>query len=64
MTKAFWEGFREGYLKFFWPGIIVSSAFVLGVLLGNYGHPYEECKRKYEDPNDIMECVWILENDR
>ena len=59
MGKAFWEGFREGYLKFFW----VSSAFVLGVLLGNYGHPYEECKRKYEDPNNIMECVWILEND-
>ena len=61
MSKAFWEVFREEFLKLFWPGIIVSSAFVLGVLLGNYGHPYEECKRKYEDPNDIMECVVRIE---
>jgi hypothetical protein len=44
-------------------GIIVSFVFVLGAFFGNYGHPYEECKRKYEDPNDIMECVWILQND-
>ena len=61
MSKAFWEVFREEFLKLFWPGIIVSSAFVLGVLLGNYGHPYEECKRMYEDPNDIMECVVRIE---
>jgi len=61
MSKAFWEVFREEFLKLFWPGIIVSSAFVLGVLLGNYGHPYEECKHKYEDPNDIMECVVRIE---
>ena len=52
----------KGFLMFFWPGIIVSSAFVLGVLSGNYGHPYEVCKRMYNTPGDIMECVWIKEN--
>lgn len=62
MSKAFWQGFREGYLKFFWPSIFISCAFVLGVLLGNYGHPYEECQRMYNTPEDISECVWLLEN--
>lgn len=62
MSKTFWQGFREGYLKFFWPSIFISCAFVLGVLLGNYGHPYEECQRMYNTPEDISECVWLLEN--
>ena len=62
MSKAFWEGFREGFLKFFWPGIAISSAFVLGVFVGIYGHPYEVCKRMYATPEDISECVWIKEN--
>ena len=54
MSKAFWEG----YLKWFWVGV----ALAIGLTLGSWSHPYEQCKRKYEDPNDIMECVWILEN--
>ena len=62
MSKAFWEGFYKGYLKSFWSGIIVSSAFVLGVLLGNHSHPYEVCKRMYNTPEDVAECVWIKEN--
>jgi hypothetical protein len=63
MSKAFWQGFKEGYMKFFWPGIIVSSAFVLGVLLGNHGHPYEQCTRKgFTNAEDIGECIWLLNN--
>ena len=56
--KAFWQGFREGYVKYFWVGIVLA----LGVGLGNYGHPYESCKRMFETPEDISECVWIKEN--
>jgi len=59
MSKAFWEGFREGYLKWFWVGI----ALAIGLTLGSWSHPYEQCKRKYEDLSDITECVWILEHD-
>ena len=58
MGKAFWCGFREGYFKFFWIGIALS----VGFLLANYFHPYEQCKRMYNSPEDVMECVWILEN--
>ena len=60
MSKSFWEGFREGFLGMFaWTAPI---AFVIMSLM-YYFHPYEVCERKYEDLNDIMECVWILEND-
>ena len=62
MSKAFWQGFREGYLKNFWVGFAIAGAFVLGVKLGHNYHPYEECKRMYETPEDISECVWIKEN--
>lgn len=59
MRKAFWEGFREGYLKAFaW-----TAPFAIIALILMYAfHPYERCKRMYDNPNDIMECVWILEN--
>jgi hypothetical protein len=58
MNKAFWCGFREGYMKFFWAGI----ALAIGIALGSYAHPYEQCKRMYDAPEDIIECAWILEN--
>ena len=58
MSKAFWQGFKEGYMKYFWLGIV----FALGIALGNYVHPYEVCKRMYDTPEDIAECVWIKEN--
>lgn len=63
MSKAFWEGFRTGFTRASKYSVPIALAFVLGVLLGNHGHPYEECKRNYDAPEDIMECVWILEND-
>ena len=59
MSKAFWEGFREGYMKYFWIGI----AFALGIALGNYAHPYEQCTRKgFTNAEDIGECIWLLDN--
>lgn len=57
-SPAFWQGFREGYMKAFWIGI----AFAIGIALGSYAHPYEQCKRMYDTPEDISECVWIKEN--
>lgn len=62
-SKAFWEGFKEGYVKASILGIPAAVAFITGLALGSYAHPYEECKRKYETPEDISECVWILEHD-
>lgn len=58
MNKAFRDGFREGYMRWFWVGI----AFSLGIALGSYSHPYEQCKRMYATPEDISECMWIKEN--
>jgi hypothetical protein len=36
--------------------------FLLGWRFGEYLHPYEECKRMYNTPEDVSECVWIKEN--
>lgn len=58
MSKAFWEGFREGYLKYFWVGIALAAGWAFGM----YFHPYESCKRMYSTPEDISECIWIKEN--
>lgn len=60
MSKAFWEGFWEGFYK---ASVILNPFIILGLLVLYYMHPYEQCKRKYDDPNDIMECMWILENE-
>ena len=60
MSKSFWEGFFEGFYK----TSAIINPFLIAVLIMLYHmHPYEQCKRKYEVPNDIMECVWILENE-
>ena len=62
MSKAFWEGFWEGFGRASKYGIPLAAVFVLGLYLGNASHPYEVCKMKYDTPEDISECVWILEN--
>ena len=33
----------------------------VGLALGSWSHPYEQCKRMYDTPEDIAECVWIKE---
>lgn len=45
----------------FWlAGIVVGIG--IGLALGSYAHPYEQCKRKFDSLEDISECVWIKEN--
>ena len=61
MNKAFWEGFRNGFLQGSKYGIPIA-ALIVGITLGSWSHPYEECKRKYETFEDVSECVWIKEN--
>lgn len=60
MSKAFWKGFREGYVEAF--KYTAPIAFIIMALL-YYFHPYERCKRMYDNQNDISECTWILENE-
>ena len=47
--------------KTFWLGGILTGLGV-GLALGLYSHPYEVCKRMYDTPEDVSECVWIKEN--
>ena len=62
MSKAFWEGFVDGFTRASKYVIPITIALALGHALGNYDHPYEVCKRMYDTPEDISECVWIKEN--
>lgn len=62
MSKAFWEGFRNGFLQASKYGIPIAAAFIVGLTLGSWSHPYEVCKRMYNTPEDVSECVWIKEN--
>lgn len=41
----------------------IALAFIAGLALGSYSHPYEVCKRMYVTPEDISECVWLKEDD-
>jgi hypothetical protein len=59
MSKAFWQGFREGYLKSSIIVLPIAIAFDFGLALGSYSHPFEVCKRMYDTSEDIAECVWI-----
>ena len=54
MSKAFWQGFKC------WIGFAIAGSFVVGLILG--AHPYEQCKRMYDTPEDVAECIWIKEN--
>ena len=42
---------------------LMLGSFLAGMELADTLNPYERCERMYDNPNDIMECVWILEND-
>lgn len=45
-------------------GIVGLVAFVIGIALGNYVHPYERCTvgKGFTNPEDIGECIWLLDN--
>lgn len=63
MSKAFWQGFREGYLLLLSAQTLpIVLALIVGWAFGQYFHPYDSCKCMYSTPEDIVECVWIKEN--
>ena len=41
---------------------LMLSSFLAGMELADTLNPYEQCKRMYNTPEDISECVWIKEN--
>ena len=41
---------------------LMTGSFLAGMELADTLNPYEQCKRMYETPEDISECVWIKEN--
>jgi len=41
---------------------LMLSSFLAGMELADTLNPYEQCKRMYDTPEDISECVWIKEN--
>ena len=54
---------RMWLLKRFWIlTVFAFIVFLLGWRAGEYLHPYEVCKRMYNTPEDVSECVWIKEN--
>lgn len=63
MSKAFFEGFKDGFTRASKYCIPIAVALIVGLTLGSWSHPYEQCKRIYNSLEDISECVWILEND-
>ena len=65
-SKSFWAGFKQGFKQefkqFFWRNFLIGMALGIGTSIGSWSHPYEQCKRMYNTPEDIAECVWIKEN--
>ena len=60
MNTSFWDGFLSG-IRFAVP---YSISFLLGAALYGalYTHPYDECSSQHTTPEDISECVWIIQN--
>lgn len=57
MSKAFWQGFREGYMQMSYKMLPIILALIVGWAFGQYFHPYESCKRTHSLTNDIIQCV-------
>lgn len=60
MNKSFWQGFWQG-IRLVVP---YSVAFIFGAALYAllYVHPFDECSNAHSSPDDILECVWLLQN--
>ena len=43
--------------------MFVPFVFWIGLVIGSSSHPYERCEKKYSTPDDISECIWLLQND-
>lgn len=45
-------------------GILIAAAFIVGLTLGSWSHPYERCTvgKGFTNPEDIGECIWLLDN--
>ena len=41
---------------------LMLGSFLAGMELADTLNPYEQCKRMYDTPEDISECIWIKEN--
>ena len=41
---------------------LMLGSFLAGMELADTLNPYEQCKRMYDTPEDISECLWIKEN--
>jgi len=59
MIKAFWEGFRTGFITTIKIGLTPSLFLVAGLLIGYNSHPYESCSREHVGGDNIGECVWL-----
>lgn len=56
--RDFWDSWGIIVIMFW----VALGSFVAGIEFADTLNPYEQCKRMYETPEDISECVWIREN--
>ena len=56
--REFWDSWGNLVIMIW----VALGSFVAGMELADTLNPYEQCKRMYETPEDISECVWIKEN--
>jgi len=44
--------------------LFMAAAFGAGIEFAYQIHPYERCTvdKGFTDPNDIGECIWLLQN--
>ena len=51
----FWDDYKWIIVVF----SLMLGSFVAGMELADTLNPYEQCKRMYDTPEDVSECVWI-----
>ena len=43
-------------------GLFTAGLIMMIAIIFQPDHPYDACMLKYTQPEDIIECVWLLEN--